>query len=122
VLFEFGRDYMEYLDAKTEAAQRELISDVQKEVFVYMHASSWFNLQSPEGRQMALCHVLALVRWHDAPEGGVKDNRDQSSKDEEQDYNNDGSHMENEEEHNSDGIDMEDEEEYDTDDIIEDEE
>lgn len=57
---------MEYLDAIDEEAQRELINDEKKEAFVYMYNTKWFNLQSREGRRMALCHILALLRWHDA--------------------------------------------------------
>lgn len=64
--FKFGRDYAEYLDALDETAQIELINDEEKDIFVYMHNTKWFNLQSHEGRRTALCHILALLRWHDA--------------------------------------------------------
>jgi hypothetical protein len=64
--FKFGRDYAEYIDAVNETAQIELINDEKKDVCVYMHSTKWFNLQSQEGRRIALCHLLALLRWHDA--------------------------------------------------------
>ena len=64
--FRFGRDYLEYLDARGEAAQKEIVEDEENEAFAYMRSTRWFNLQSSEGRRAALCHVLALLRWHDA--------------------------------------------------------
>ncbi|KAK0639582.1 hypothetical protein B0T16DRAFT_246005 [Cercophora newfieldiana] len=64
--FSFSRDYLRYLDATTVGAQLEMISDPGKEVFVSMQSSTWFNLQSSDGRRAALCHILALLRWHDA--------------------------------------------------------
>jgi hypothetical protein len=64
--FEFGRDYAKYIDTADETAQIELINDEGKDVFVYMHNTKWFNLQSHKGRRIVLCHILALLRWHDA--------------------------------------------------------
>ena len=66
VHFAFGRDYQEYVDARSREAQVEIIDDEEKDAFVYMQSTKWFNLQSREGRRVALCHVLALLRWHEA--------------------------------------------------------
>lgn len=63
--FKFGSHYGEYLDAPTEAIQRAVVDDPDKDTFVYMHCTKWFSLQSPRGRESALCHILALIRWHD---------------------------------------------------------
>ncbi|KXX82373.1 hypothetical protein MMYC01_201286 [Madurella mycetomatis] len=62
--FTFGRDYMEYLDAPDQETQIDLANDDERDAFAYMHSTDWFNLQLPEGRRIALCHILALVRWH----------------------------------------------------------
>ncbi|KAK3933517.1 hypothetical protein QBC46DRAFT_368712 [Diplogelasinospora grovesii] len=64
--FAFGRDYMEYLDTMDEKTQIDLANNDDKDAFVYMHSTGWFNLQTQEGRRIALCHILALLRWHDA--------------------------------------------------------
>lgn len=63
--FRFGLHYLDYLDAADDEAQQELVDDARKDTFVYMHSSKWFNLQSVDGRRNALCHILALLRWHD---------------------------------------------------------
>ncbi|KAK1749633.1 hypothetical protein QBC47DRAFT_465458 [Echria macrotheca] len=63
--FEFGRDYMEYLDLPNEALQKQKVQDNQKDTCVYVESTRFYNLQSPEGRLCALCHVLAIVRWHE---------------------------------------------------------
>lgn len=65
VHFKFGSDYHECIDAETESIQRALVDDDDKDTFVHMHSSKWFNLQALEDRRSALCHVLALIRWHD---------------------------------------------------------
>jgi hypothetical protein len=109
--FKFGRDYAEYLDAFDETAQIDLINDEEKDVFVYMHNTKWFNLQSHKGRRTALCHILALLRWHDAqgalrrqsaddamgPEEDDDQNYDRSMKSEEDDDQNYDRSMESEE-------------------------
>jgi len=64
--FRFGRDYMEYLNIAEEDAQKDFVNDRGKDTFVYMNSTLHFNLQSPEGRRAALCHILAILRWHDA--------------------------------------------------------
>jgi hypothetical protein len=66
VHFTFGRNYLEYLDAANEKVQMEIINHKEKEAFVYMRSTRWFNLQSSGGRRIALCHILALLKWHDA--------------------------------------------------------
>lgn len=45
-----------------------MIHNADKEKFVHMRRTRWFNLETPRARYDALCHVLALVRWHDAQE------------------------------------------------------
>ncbi|KAK2757915.1 hypothetical protein FQN54_004321 [Arachnomyces sp. PD_36] len=64
--FRFGTSYLEYLDANNVATQKELADDTEKDAYVYMDSSEWFNLQSPAGRRVALCHIMALLRWHEA--------------------------------------------------------
>ncbi|KAK7398546.1 hypothetical protein QQX98_012068 [Neonectria punicea] len=64
IYFTFGRDYSDYLDAMDEKPQIELIEDPEKDTFAYMQSTKWINLQSPEGRRNALCHILTLLRWH----------------------------------------------------------
>ncbi|GAB1313422.1 hypothetical protein MFIFM68171_03632 [Madurella fahalii] len=64
IRFTFGRDYLEYLDANNKDTQQALVDDPEKYVCVYMQTTKWLNLQSSEGRRIALCHVLALVAWH----------------------------------------------------------
>lgn len=77
---------MDYLDVDTKAAQRKLANDEDKDTFVYMHSTKWFNLESPEGRETVLCHILALLRWHEGSraEGGAR-NQDDESPDEPED-------------------------------------
>ena len=33
-----------------------------------MDTFEYLNIQYPEGRRVALCNILALLRWHDAGE------------------------------------------------------
>lgn len=66
IKFSFSREYLEYLDATDVGTQLGMVSDRGKEVFVSMQSSVWFNIQSSDGRRAALCHILALLRWHDA--------------------------------------------------------
>jgi hypothetical protein len=84
--FHFGSDYAEYIEAaKSGDAERqtELINDRSKDTCVRMRSCKWANLQTCEGRRVALCHVLALLRWHDAQED--QDQAQDSSQDEAQD-------------------------------------
>lgn len=62
--FHFGADYEEYLNAN-DKDQRILVKDTSKDTYVYGRFSKWFNLETKDGRKDALCHVLALLRWHD---------------------------------------------------------
>ncbi|GAB0134273.1 hypothetical protein EsDP_00002652, partial [Epichloe bromicola] len=62
--FYFGADYEEYLNAN-DKDQRSLVDDTSKDTYVYGRFSKWFNLETRDGRKDALCHVLALLRWHD---------------------------------------------------------
>ena len=63
--FRFGEAYNEYLDARSVAEQKELVNDPDKDTCVHMNSSEWINIQSPEGRRLALCHILALLRWYE---------------------------------------------------------
>jgi len=63
--FRFGSHYEEYLDCISEQTQKDLIQDENRDTFVHMSSIAWFNLQSSEGRRIALCHIMALLRWHD---------------------------------------------------------
>ncbi|KAI0399639.1 hypothetical protein F4802DRAFT_602827 [Xylaria palmicola] len=63
--FRFGRDYSDYLDAIDKQAQMRIVNDEQRDPHAYMHSTRWLNLQSGEGRKNALCHILALIRWHE---------------------------------------------------------
>jgi hypothetical protein len=56
---------MEYLDTNDEVSQRAIIDDVNKDAVVYMRKTKWYNLEKPQARYNALCHVLALGRFHD---------------------------------------------------------
>lgn len=44
-------------------------ADPGRDAFVYMQSTKWFNLQTPKERKVALCHIMALLRWHDLEEG-----------------------------------------------------
>ncbi|KAF5000394.1 hypothetical protein FDECE_11214 [Fusarium decemcellulare] len=107
VHFRFGRDYLEYLNATDERAQMEIVNDEEKEAFVYMQTSKWFNLQSSDGRRIALCHVLALLRWHDTRDS-LRSQADGHSIEDDSDRNHS---VESEEEdyqgHNEDSMDIE---------------
>ena len=65
VRYEFGSNYVQYLSATTLNEQLDIISDLEKDTFVHMHGTRWFNLQSGEGRRGALCCLLALHRCFD---------------------------------------------------------
>lgn len=67
--FKFNSDYMEYLDADA-VSQRAIIDDVNKDAVVYMRRTKWYNLEKSHARYVALCHVLALGRFHDVEGGG----------------------------------------------------
>lgn len=73
---------MQYLDAKDEISQKQLIENMPEDTCVYLERSSHFNIQSSRGRRDALCHILALVRWH-----GTEGTRANSERDD--DYAND---------------------------------
>ncbi|KJZ76407.1 hypothetical protein HIM_04136 [Hirsutella minnesotensis 3608] len=64
VHFQFGSHYADLLDATDAEAQEALIADGEKDTYVQMRSSKWLNLQTSQGRRIALCHVLALLRWH----------------------------------------------------------
>lgn len=83
----------------------EIINDEGKEAFVYMQSTRWFNLQSREGRRVALCHVLSLVRWHDAVQGSLPHPTDGDSMEEDSDLSN-HSTVESGEDQGSDDDDM----------------
>ena len=63
--FGFGTDYLEYLDTAEREAQALLAEDPGKDVSVQMQRTEWLDLRSRHGREVALCHVLALVAWWD---------------------------------------------------------
>jgi hypothetical protein len=63
--FRFGRDYSDYLDAIDAQPQMRIVNDERRDPYVYMQSTRWFNLQSGEGRKSALCHVRALLKWHE---------------------------------------------------------
>lgn len=65
--FKFGSQYRHYLDAKSERQQQRLVDQDGRDndTFVGMESSEWYNLQSSEGRKAAICHTLALLRWHE---------------------------------------------------------
>ncbi|KAK3363744.1 hypothetical protein B0T25DRAFT_53445 [Lasiosphaeria hispida] len=65
--FRFGQDYMDYLNIEDEDAQKEFV--IGRDAFVFMRSTKFFNLQSSEGRRAALCHIFALLRWHDKKDG-----------------------------------------------------
>lgn len=63
--FHFGSHYAELVNSTNLATQLALITDTNKDTCVHMQCSKWLNLQAAQGRRAALCHVLALLRWHD---------------------------------------------------------
>ncbi|PLN82507.1 hypothetical protein BDW42DRAFT_200397 [Aspergillus taichungensis] len=63
VHFRFGVDYAEYMDATSETAQSILAANKDKDTFIYMHSTKWFNLQPHDDRKSALCHILAIIKW-----------------------------------------------------------
>ncbi|KAF7550378.1 hypothetical protein G7046_g8032 [Stylonectria norvegica] len=63
--FSFGQSYREYLDAPDKADQLRIVDEHNADTCVHMSATDWFNLQDKTGRASALCHILALLRWHD---------------------------------------------------------
>ena len=63
--FKFGSYYGDYVDAVSEMIQKTLVDDENRDTFIYMYSTKWFNLQSLGGRKSALCYILAMVRWYD---------------------------------------------------------
>jgi hypothetical protein len=63
--FRFGTDYLEYLDTAKREMQALIAEDPEKDVSVQMQSTGWLDLHSRHGREVALCHVLALVTWWD---------------------------------------------------------
>ncbi|CAM1501619.1 Fc.00g036030.m01.CDS01 [Cosmosporella sp. VM-42] len=64
--FRFGNDYREYFNTPDAAKKLELIGNNEKDTCVHMNGTKWFNLRDKEDRKGALCHIFALLRWHDA--------------------------------------------------------
>lgn len=88
--FHFGSHYAEYIETTNDMAREALIKDNGKDTFVRMQSSKWFNLQSTEGRRMALCHVLALLRWHDAQDKLYSKKVDNSIESDDSDFSMEG--------------------------------
>lgn len=63
--FQFGLDYAKYIDAQDKGSQ-ETFLDEHPNTFAYMNSTKWFGLEIFKGRNSALCHILALLRWHNA--------------------------------------------------------
>jgi hypothetical protein len=61
----FVTNYTEYLNAVSERSQLDLANSHDKDVLVYMQCTEWSDLQTQDGRRLALCHILALLRRHD---------------------------------------------------------
>ncbi|KAI3219565.1 hypothetical protein DTO012A7_9727 [Penicillium roqueforti] len=88
IYFKFGSHYNEYVDATSKEAQTILVDDENKDTFIYMNSTKWFNLQTSGGRKSALCHILAIIRWHDNPYTiSLPAIQDCSDRDPEADYN-----------------------------------
>lgn len=66
VHFTFTPDYMEYPNATSITDEGQVVNNSAKKVFVNMSCTEWFNLQLCDGRQAAICHILAILRRHDA--------------------------------------------------------
>ena len=79
----FGEDYLEYLDADNKDIQRKLIDNLGKDNFAYMKKTTWINLESQKGRELALCHIFALLRWHEKHMKGNVSTRNQEENDSE---------------------------------------
>lgn len=61
--FRFGDRYHDYLHADS-AEQRSLVENAPEETCVLMLRTRDFNIEQREGRRAALCHILALAKWH----------------------------------------------------------
>ena len=83
--FRFGDHYGDYLDATNKVEQIHLINDKSKDTCVYMRSTRWFNLQASEGRRLAVCHTLALLRWHGAQDI-LRDESDSESLESDSDF------------------------------------
>lgn len=81
VYFQFGRDYLEYLEAPDEQAQLRLIRDKTKDTVVHMQTTKWFNISREVGRRAILCQVLALIKWHTADDDSDYDGSDDDMED-----------------------------------------
>jgi hypothetical protein len=63
-------------------SQKEVTSNKEKDTFVYMQNTKWFNLQLCEGRRIVLCHILSLLRLHETDicrQADIMEDSDQSS-------------------------------------------
>lgn len=83
VHFRFGNDYAGYLDTNGAKNQRAFVRR-NNDAFVRMQCTEWFDLNTAIGRLEALCHVLALLRWHDN-----REEEEDSDSDSDSDSNND---------------------------------
>lgn len=63
--FEIGSHYHAYLSAADSISRSAAVNDQTDDTFIRMQCTKWFNLQAPEGRRIAMCHVLAILRFHD---------------------------------------------------------
>ncbi|TWU70496.1 hypothetical protein ED733_000739 [Metarhizium rileyi] len=101
--FSPGRDYDEYLNARTKAVQKRLVDNKKKDTFVRMRRTKWFDLRLSEGRRIAMCHVLMLVWWHASQDAAVvlsetdigSDENMQSDDNDEDEYCDDSGHGDN---------------------------
>ncbi|KAI0435842.1 hypothetical protein F4803DRAFT_276767 [Xylaria telfairii] len=91
--FRFGRDYSDYLDAIDGQIQMQIVNNELRDPYVYMQSTRWFSLQSGEGRKSALCHILALLKWHEDSMG----NNSQGSTYGSEDSGSDGDSMDTDE-------------------------
>lgn len=73
VYFQFGQNYLEYLEASDEHEQLRLIHDKTMDTFAHMHSTKWFDISKEDGRRAVLCQVLALVQWYTATHGSDDD-------------------------------------------------
>lgn len=64
--FEFDSHYRSFIDPPNATTSRACVAAHGDETFVRMKCTNWFDLRAAKGRKIAMCHVLAILRFHEA--------------------------------------------------------
>ncbi|KAG8410939.1 hypothetical protein J3458_016504 [Metarhizium acridum] len=62
IYFTFGSDYREYIEATTAEEQLRVVNNPEKDTFVYMARTKWYDLRMSEGRRLTACTLLTRLR------------------------------------------------------------